>query len=69
MIMTATDARLAVGTLAMALALCFIVVNITAIALMTWRRSDNIIGAYVVAGLIWAMGVPILQGWHAKLFG
>lgn len=53
----------------MALALWVIVVNITAIAIMTWRRSDKIFGAYVVAGLIWAMGVPILQGWYAKLFG
>lgn len=69
MIMTATDVRLVVGTLAMALALWFIVVNITAITIMTWRKTNNIFGAYVAAGLIWAMGVPILQGWYAKLFG
>lgn len=51
----------------MQLLFMFLAVHFTAMLLMSWRKSNNIFGAYMTSGLIWSFLAVLGKAWLVKL--
>lgn len=51
----------------MAFVAAFFGIHITTIAIMQWRKTNHIFGAYMASLLLWLLLFPLLNVWIEKL--